>query len=95
MAQGAPVGTKTTKDEDCGCGDENEVAPGGVTNTPPTQEVLESLDNVELLDANGKTHTFKSIYERDGAERHLLFFARHFFCGVSNLAISNKGFHSC
>lgn len=52
-------------------------------NTLPSLETLRKLDNYVILDRDGKSHTFKSLYSgRNVARRMLVIFVRHFFCGV-------------
>ena len=51
-----------------------------VSNKPPTRAELEKVAHLPVLDASGKSHTFKSLY--DGKHKVLIVFIRHFFCGV-------------
>ena len=55
-----------------------------VNNDPPTKATLEKIANLPVLDANNKSHTFKSLYADDekGPRRVFICFIRHFFCGV-------------
>lgn len=54
------------------------------TNELPTQETLRKVDDYVVLDRDGRTHTFKSLYSgRNVARRMLIIFVRHFLCGVS------------
>ncbi|KAK4199361.1 AhpC/TSA antioxidant enzyme-domain-containing protein, partial [Triangularia verruculosa] len=56
----------------------------GVTadNSLPTLETLKKIDNYIVLDRNGKSHTFRSLYTgRHVARRVLMVFVRHFYCG--------------
>lgn len=55
-----------------------------VDNKPPTKEELEKVADLTVLDANNKSHTFKSLYadNENGKRRVLMIFIRHFFCGV-------------
>ncbi len=46
----------------------------------PTAAALREIDDLVVLDAEGKAHTFKSLYT--SAPRVLIIFIRHFFCGV-------------
>lgn len=49
----------------------------------PTLETIKKLDKHLVLDRNGKSHTFRSLYTgRHVARRVLVIFVRHFFCGV-------------
>ncbi|KAK5992240.1 AhpC/TSA antioxidant enzyme domain-containing protein 1 [Cladobotryum mycophilum] len=53
------------------------------TNEIPSAELLDEIENYVLLDRNGKTHTFKSLYTgQNVARRVLVIFVRHFFCGM-------------
>ena len=51
-----------------------------VSNKPPSKAELQKVAHLPLLDASGKSHTFKSLY--DGKRKVLIVFIRHFFCGV-------------
>jgi len=55
-----------------------------VNNTPPTKADLEKVAELKVLDAEKKSHTFKSLYADDenGPRRLLIIFIRHFFCGI-------------
>ena len=46
----------------------------------PTAVALREIDDLVVLDAEGKAHTFRSLYT--SAPRVLIIFIRHFFCGV-------------
>ncbi|KAL2157708.1 hypothetical protein VTH06DRAFT_5191 [Thermothelomyces fergusii] len=49
---------------------------------PPSLETIRRIDNYTVLDKDGKTHTFRSLYTgRHTARRVLIIFIRHFFCG--------------
>ncbi|KAH7148458.1 AhpC/TSA antioxidant enzyme-domain-containing protein [Dactylonectria macrodidyma] len=51
-------------------------------NELPTRETLRKIGNYNLLDRDGKTHPFKSLYTGSNvARRVLVIFVRHFFCG--------------
>lgn len=54
-----------------------------VTNdVPPLNDLVRQLDDYLVLDREGKTHTFRSLYNgRNSARRVLVIFVRHFFCG--------------
>jgi hypothetical protein len=76
-----PDSEKSPEDgEDCGCGDETKVAP--TTNALPTASELKKIDDLPLLDAEGNEHSFRSVYASPDADKHLVIFVRHFFCGV-------------
>jgi hypothetical protein len=50
----------------------------------PSPEVLRKIENYVVLDRDGKSHPFKSLYTgKHVARRVLVIFVRHFFCGVS------------
>ncbi|KAH7149206.1 AhpC/TSA antioxidant enzyme-domain-containing protein [Dactylonectria estremocensis] len=51
-------------------------------NELPTRDTLRKIGNYNLLDRDGKTHPFKSLYTGSNvARRVLVIFVRHFFCG--------------
>jgi hypothetical protein len=53
-------------------------------NKLPSQDTLRKLEEYTVLDEDGKSHTFKSLYSgHNVARRVLIIFVRHFFCGVS------------
>lgn len=53
-------------------------------NELPTPETLRKIESYTVLDADGKSHTFKSLYAgHNVARRVMIIFVRHFFCGVS------------
>ena len=53
-------------------------------NELPSIETLRKIENYVVLDRDGKTHPFKSLYTgKHVARRVLIIFVRHFFCGVS------------
>lgn len=67
---------------DCGCGAKEPDL--NVTDAALTAEALQQSLDLPVFDADGNTHTFKSIIEGDGTkERNLIIFIRHFYCGVS------------
>lgn len=71
------VDVDTTKPKDF----EGEVA---TTTELPSRELLDKLADYLVLDRDGKSHTFKSLYTGPNvARRVLVIFVRHFFCGVS------------
>jgi hypothetical protein len=54
-------------------------------NKLPSQETLKKIENVILLDKDGKGVPFKSLYTGPNVPRRVLvIFIRHFFCGVSS-----------
>jgi hypothetical protein len=49
----------------------------------PTPETIRKIDNYVVLDRDGKSHTFRSLYTgKHTARRVLIIFVRHFYCGV-------------
>lgn len=57
------------------------------TNELPSPETLKKIEDYIVLDRDGKTHTFQSLYSgRNVARRVLVLFVRHFFCGVRRRA---------
>ncbi len=50
-------------------------------NKPPSRDTLKRIADLPVLDRDGKTHPFHSLYAQPG--RTLVIFVRHFFCGVS------------
>lgn len=54
------------------------------TNELPSDETIKKIGDYVVLDRDGKSHTFKSLYNgKNVARRVLVVFVRHFFCGVS------------
>lgn len=54
-----------------------------VSQKPPSRAELESVGDMPVLDADGKTHTFRSLFSsEDQQSRTMIIFIRHFFCGV-------------
>jgi len=68
--------------QDCGC---DAGSPAPVTDKIPTTSDLEKIGELLVRNAEGKTLTFREIYGDSSAERHLVIFIRHFFCGVCYL----------
>lgn len=53
-------------------------------NELPSAETMRKIEDYVVLDRDGKSHTFKSLYTgKHVARRVLIIFVRHFFCGVS------------
>jgi hypothetical protein len=53
-------------------------------NTIPSQALLKSIENFPVLDKDGKSRPFRSLYTGPNVHRRvLIIFVRHFFCGVS------------
>lgn len=51
-------------------------------NDLPSYKTLKKIENYVVLDRDGKTHPFKSLYTGSNvARRVLIIFVRHFFCG--------------
>jgi hypothetical protein len=52
-------------------------------NNLPTQADLKRIENLNVLDQDGKPVPFKNLYSGPNvAKRVLIIFIRHFFCGV-------------
>ncbi|KAK4121390.1 hypothetical protein N657DRAFT_648214 [Parathielavia appendiculata] len=48
----------------------------------PTPETIRKIDSYVVLDRDGKSHTFRSLYTgKHTARRVLIIFVRHFYCG--------------
>jgi hypothetical protein len=61
-----------------------------VNNDLPTEKDLSKVEDLLILDAEGKSRPFKDLYHASGvAPRQLIIFIRHFFCGVSGAAVQN------
>jgi hypothetical protein len=55
-----------------------------VNNDIPTEQDLENVGDLLVLDAQGQSRPFKELYNAPHiAPRQLIIFIRHFFCGVS------------
>ena len=55
-------------------------------NTLPSPETLQKIESYTVQDADGRSHTFRSLYAgRNVARRVMIIFVRHFFCGVGVL----------
>lgn len=51
---------------------------------PPSAKDLQKVENYQVRDSKGNSHTFKSLYDGpESPDRVLVIFIRHFFCGVS------------
>lgn len=55
-----------------------------VSSKLPSRSDLAKVADLPVLDASGKSHTFKSLYANHDRRKTLIIFIRHFFCGVSN-----------
>lgn len=54
-------------------------------NEIPSQAVLKKIEDYSVLDRDGRTVPFRSLYAGPNtARRVLIIFIRHFFCGVRN-----------
>ncbi len=52
-------------------------------NTLPSLQTLKKIENLSVLDQDGKAILFKNLYTGPNvARRVLVIFIRHFFCGV-------------
>ncbi|KAF1986896.1 hypothetical protein K402DRAFT_298838, partial [Aulographum hederae CBS 113979] len=59
----------------------NGVRSGKLPYAIPSTQALERAGKMTVQDAQGKSHTFKSIIEGTGShDKHLILFIRHFFC---------------
>ena len=75
-APGTPSSDDTTTVEFTGDLDTNHEIP--------SQKILRSVEDLPLLDRDGKTVPFKTLYSGPNVTRRvLIIFIRHFFCGVS------------
>lgn len=74
------MATNTAKDDQVNPPDfQGEVQ---TNNELPSAETIRKLEDHTVLDADGKSHTFKSLYSGTNvARRVLVIFVRHFFCG--------------
>jgi hypothetical protein len=55
-------------------------------NILPSQAILKRIENYPVLDKDGKSRPFKSVFTGPNVPRRvLIIFVRHFFCGVSPL----------
>lgn len=62
-----------------------------VDNAIPSQNILKKIEDYPVLDVNGKSIPFKSIYTGPNvARRVLVIFVRHFYCGVSHPTFSSS-----
>lgn len=69
---------------------EKDVAGAPASKTLPPPEELEKAAGLEVIDMDGKAHSFASLYTGpDVASRVLIIFVRHVFCGVSLLVMLN------
>jgi hypothetical protein len=57
----------------------------------PSQEILNKIGDLVVLNQDGKAVPFRSLYSGPNvARRVLIIFIRHFFCGVRSPQISTK-----
>ena len=57
----------------------------------PSPEAVRELQEHLVLDKEGKSRTFRSLYNgRNSARRVLVIFIRHFFCGVCESTASSS-----
>lgn len=55
-------------------------------NEIPSAQTLKEIEDFIVLDSDGKSHAFKTLYSGTNvARRVLVIFIRHFFCGVRSL----------
>ncbi|MCJ1233993.1 hypothetical protein MMC14_001951 [Varicellaria rhodocarpa] len=56
-----------------------------VSQTLPSKKDLAKCDDLPVVDSNGKSYSFKSLYSSGKTGRRvLILFIRHFFCGVNS-----------
>jgi hypothetical protein len=78
--QSADHSPKNLEDVDGTAEFEGEV---NTNNELPTQATLKKIQNLPILDVDGKSIPFKNLYTGPNvARRVLIVFIRHFFCGV-------------
>lgn len=54
-------------------------------NELPSPETLKKIEDYIVLDRDGRSHAFKTLYSGTNvARRVLMIFIRHFFCGVGS-----------
>ena len=57
------------------------VGEAPTTDDLPTAELLAKLNDIPVFDAQGKSHSFRSVYAgNDDVDRNLIIIVRHFFC---------------
>lgn len=79
-APSSSIDVNKTKPEDF----EGEVC---TTNELPSAETISKIGEYIVLDKDGRSRTFKSLYSgHNVARRVLVVFVRHFFCGVGRHA---------
>lgn len=60
-----------------------------VNNDLPSEKDLKKVEDLLILDAQGKSRPFRELYDASGvAPRQLIIFIRHFFCGVSRARLN-------
>lgn len=68
-------------------------------NLIPSLELLRKVQDFSVLDKDGKSRPFKSVYSGPNVPRRVLvIFVRHFFCGVGVLSLfcfPSISVHSC
>ena len=65
-------------------------------NELPSAETIARIEKYVVLDRDGKSHPFKSLYTGKHVARPvLLIFVRHFFCGVRFHPLPLLCFYSC
>jgi hypothetical protein len=80
----------TNQTPDCGCGPATD-AP--VNDNIPDAELITKLEDVVVYDKNGSEHSFKSICQLPGKDRHLIIFVRHALCVNCMEYIRELNFH--
>ncbi|QDS76148.1 hypothetical protein FKW77_007375 [Venturia effusa] len=72
-----------------GCGPQDSAEDSTIYDFP-TQEQFENAFKLDVLDKDGKKHSFGELCQdgSEGVERNLVIFIRHWFCGVCQTYIS-------
>jgi len=82
-AKTAPTKEAETADYDDSVNPPDFEGTVNTNNDLPSAETIAKIADYVLLDRDGKTHTFKSLYSgKHAARRVLIIFVRHFYCGV-------------
>ncbi|KAL7623017.1 hypothetical protein AAE478_006696 [Parahypoxylon ruwenzoriense] len=78
----APTTQPTTDTHDDSVNPQDFQGEVQTTNDLPTVETIRKIETYTVLDCDGKSRTFKSLYAgHNSARRVLIIFIRHFFCG--------------
>ncbi len=74
--------TTATKSQGPTCDPSGDIE---VSSKLPSRSDLAKVADLPVLDAAGKSHTFKSLYANNDRRRTFIIFIRHFFCGVGDI----------